>query len=178
MTDGRIPISDEQAKAIAEAIKALQGLGDFLNKTFGIHLQNLIGYLGGDWLGVRRAQNLAHIIEKARERLRARDAKEAEPASLSVTLPILIAAAEESRDELQDLWARLLTAAADPSRAKSFRTAFIDAAKRMDPLDAAALQSAHEQSGGGVMGIELRRKVSAHLKVYIDASRLIGNEPT
>ena len=56
MTDGRIPISDEQAKAIAEAIKALQGLGDFLNKTFGIHLQNLIGYLGGDWLGVRRAR--------------------------------------------------------------------------------------------------------------------------
>jgi hypothetical protein len=52
--------------------------------------------------------------------------------------PIIVAAAEESRDELQDLWARL-QAAADPARAKFFRNAFIDAAKKMDPGDATVL---------------------------------------
>jgi hypothetical protein len=52
-----------------------------------------------------------------------------EPPSLSLLLPILVAAAEESRDELQDLWARLLAAAADPSRARSFRIQFIETVK-------------------------------------------------
>jgi hypothetical protein len=48
---------------------------------------------------------------------------------------------------LQDLWARLLAAALDPSREKSFRLAFIEAAKKMDPLDAAVLKVAHEHNG-------------------------------
>ena len=30
-----IPISDEQAKAIQEALKVLQGLGSFLDKVLG-----------------------------------------------------------------------------------------------------------------------------------------------
>jgi len=62
--------SDEEAKAIQEALKTLRGLGGFLDKTFGIHLQNLVGYLGGDWLGVRRLENLDHILEKTQERMR------------------------------------------------------------------------------------------------------------
>jgi hypothetical protein len=160
--------SDEEAKAIQEALKTLRGLGEFLDKTFCIHLQNLVGYLGGDWLGVRRLENLDHILEKTQERMRARGAEVPKAASLSITLPILVAAAEESRDELQDLWARLLAAAADPSRAKSFRIAFIDAAKKMDPVDAAALQSAHDQAAGAVLNMEIRRRVSGHLKVSLD----------
>jgi hypothetical protein len=70
---------------------------------------------------------------------------EPEPPSLSIVLPILVAAADESRDELQDIWARLLAAAADPARAKSFRATFIDAAKRMDPIDAPVLQLAPDR---------------------------------
>jgi hypothetical protein len=62
-----------------------------------------------------------------------------EPASLSVPLPILIAAADESRDELRDIWARLRAAAVEPSHAKSFRIRFIEVAKKMDPLDAAPI---------------------------------------
>jgi hypothetical protein len=104
-----------------------------------------VGLLGGDLLKVRRAENLVRTIQKARERLKARRIEMEEPASLSITLPIFVAAAEESRDELQDLWARLLAAAADPSRASYFRLAFIDAAKRMDPPDAAVLSSLQRQ---------------------------------
>jgi hypothetical protein len=84
---GLIPISDEQAKAIQEALKALQGVGGFLKETLGTVPQDLVGYLGRDWLGVRRAENLSRILEKARERLKARGAKAAEPASLSICCP-------------------------------------------------------------------------------------------
>jgi hypothetical protein len=150
MTDptSLIPISDEQAKAIQEALKNLRGFGAFLRDTFGTVPQDLVGLLGGDWLKVRRAENLARILEKARERLRARHLETLEPASLSIALPILVAAADESRDELQEIWARLLAAAADPGRAKPFRLAFIEATKKLDPLDAAVLQGIGAAPGG------------------------------
>jgi len=51
--------------------------------------------------------------------------KTPERPSISVLMPLLIAAADEERDELQEIWARLLAAAADPSRAGSFRNQFI-----------------------------------------------------
>jgi hypothetical protein len=137
-----IPVSDEQAKAIQEALKALQGVGGFLREVVGTVPEDLVGYLGGDWLRVRRAENLAHMIEKMRERLKARKVEAGEPPSISIALPLLIAAADESRDELQDLWARLLAAATDPTRARSFRIQFIEAAKQMDPLDAVVLDAA------------------------------------
>jgi hypothetical protein len=162
-----IPITDEQAKAIQEAIKALRGLSGFLKETFGTVPQDIVGLLGGDWLKVRRAENLARTIEKARERLNARRVETPEPATLSLTLPILVAAADESRDELQDLWARLLAAAADPSRASHFRLAFIEAVKNMDPLDAAVLQASHAQHGGA-MGDQVRNSLAAALHVLRD----------
>src|SRR5215831_2743002 len=142
-----IPITEEQAKAAQEALKALRGFGDFLRETFGRTPQDLVGLLGGDWLKVRRAENIARIVQKSRDRLKARGVDGAEPASLSVGLPILVAAAAESREELQDIWARLLAASADPSRASHFRIAFIDASKRMDPLDAPFLLSLRMHSG-------------------------------
>jgi hypothetical protein len=162
-----IPISDEQAKAIQEALKTLRGLGGFLEKTFGTVPQDLVGLLGGDWLKVRRAENIARILEKTRERLRARRLETTEPASLSIALPILIAAADESRDELQDIWAALLAAAADPTRAKSFRIAFIDAVKKMDPLDAAVLRGVSEMAGGTISGHH-RNEMASQLNVSRD----------
>jgi hypothetical protein len=65
MTD-LIPISDEQAKAIQEALKTLRGLGGFLRETFGTIPEDLVGLLGGDRLKVLRAENLARILDKAR----------------------------------------------------------------------------------------------------------------
>jgi hypothetical protein len=124
-----------------EALKTLREFGGFLKETFGTVPQDLVGLLGGDWLKVRRAENIVRMLQKAKERLEARHAKVQEPASLSISLPLLTAAADESRDELQDIWARLMAAAADPSRAGCFRLAFIEAAKKLDPLDAAVLRA-------------------------------------
>ena len=134
-----VPISDEQAKALQEALKTLQGVGKFLRETFGTMPEDVVGLLGGDWLRVRRAENLARIVSKAKERLEARGAHPERP-RLSILLPLLAAAADEEDDELQDVWASLLAAAADPERAKSFRVDFIDTVKQMDPLDAAVLK--------------------------------------
>jgi Abortive infection alpha len=166
------PIGDEQAKAvqeaskaIGEALKTLQGFGGFLRDMFGTVPEDVAALLGGNWLKVRRIENLARILGKARERLRARRVEAPEPASLSIALPILVAAADESRDELQDIWASLLAAAADPARAKAFRIAFIEAVKKMDPLDAAVLQSA-QAFGGDITG-----KVRNDLAQRLHASR-------
>ncbi len=87
------------------------------------------------------------------------------PRAFRLRLPILVAAADESRDELQDIWASLLAAAADPARAKAFRIAFIEAVKKMDPLDAAVLQSA-QAFGGDITG-----KVRNDLAKQLHASR-------
>lgn len=136
-----ISISDAQADAIKKAIEALQGVGGFLREILGTVPEDLVGYFGGDWLKVRRAENAARIIQLAKERLEARNARPERP-SVSVALPLLIAAADEDRDELQELWARLLAAAMDPAREKSFRLAFVEVVKKMDPLDAKVLQRA------------------------------------
>jgi len=59
-----ISVSDEQSKAIQEALKTLQGVGGFLREILGTVPQDLVGYLGGDWLKVRRAENLARIMPR------------------------------------------------------------------------------------------------------------------
>ena len=69
---------------------------------FGTVPEDIVALLGGNWLRVRRAENLLVTLEKARERLEKRGIK-VEPTSLSIGLPILIAAADESRDELQEI---------------------------------------------------------------------------
>jgi uncharacterized protein YciU (UPF0263 family) len=134
--------------------------------TLGTVPQDVIGLLGGDWIKARRAENLQRIWQKFKERQKARNVDASQPASLSVALPLLIAAADESRDELQDIWARLLAAAADPSRTTRFRIAFIDAAKKMDPLDAAFFFNL--QKRGGSAGATGRISMAEDLNVSHD----------
>jgi hypothetical protein len=172
-SDSLIPISDEQAKAIQEALKTLQGLGGFLKETFGTVPEDIVALLGGNWLKVRRAENLLKILQKSKERLKARGINTHEPASLSIALPLLVAAADESRDELQEIWARLLAAAADPLRAGAFRLAFIDAAKRMDPLDAAFLFTLNKNGGRADGGG--RNSMAAELQVSRDQIDVSGS---
>jgi len=62
---------------------------------------------------------------------------------LSVALPILRGAADEDREELVDLWARLLANAMDPKQ-NSVRQWFTDAVKRMDRMDAVVLRYIYE----------------------------------
>ncbi len=134
-----IPITDEQAKLGQEIVGALRGVGSFFKEALGSLPQDIIGYLGGDWLRIRRAENIAEMLNKTKKRLESWDIKDSEPASLTVAIPILHSAADESREEIQDLWARLLAAAMTPSRSRCLRQGFTEVIKKMDPLDALIL---------------------------------------
>jgi hypothetical protein len=73
--------------------------------------------------------------------------KDTEPVSPSVAIPLLRAAYDESRPELQDLWARLIAAVMDPKRSDGMRLSFIDSVKRFDPLDALVLKAIYDRRG-------------------------------
>jgi hypothetical protein len=159
MNDSLIPISDEQAKLGQEALKTLLGLGGFLKDTFGTLPQDVVGLLGGDYLKVKRAENLYRTFEKAKKRLEDNHVQDPD-ASPSLAIPIMVAAADEGRDELQEVWAALLAAAADPTRNKAFRLKFIEIAKQLDPLDVVVLK--RMSAGGTVMNPPLRQALVDH----------------
>jgi hypothetical protein len=138
-------ITDEQAKLGQEALKTLRGLGSFLDKALGSTPEDLIGYLGGDRLHIRRVENIVRMMTEARERLLAMKVEQTKPATLGIALPLLEAAADEDREELVDLWARLLANAMDPNL-NSVRYMFIEAVKRMDPPDVLVLKYIHENN--------------------------------
>ena len=58
---------------------------------------------------------------------------------------LIAGAQEEGREELMELWARLLANAMDPSM-NSVRHSFIEAVKKMDMRDAVVLQYIYKQN--------------------------------
>jgi Abortive infection alpha len=90
-----------------------------------------------DLIGKERVENLKRVRDRVIDKLKG---KKAEAPPLSVSLPLLEAARDESREELQDLWASLLAAASDPARRGQYRTEFVDIVKKMEPIDAAVLE--------------------------------------
>ena len=70
--------------------------------------------------------------------------RETQPVSPSVAIPLVKAAYDEGRPELQELWARLIASAMDPSRSGRVRLSFISTLKEFDPLDALVLKAFFE----------------------------------
>jgi hypothetical protein len=97
LSDSLIPVSDEQAKLGQEIVKAFRGLGSFLEKTLGSTPEDLIGYLWGDRLRVRRVEGVIRALKTTKERLEAEGIREPIAAPLSIALPILRGAADEAR---------------------------------------------------------------------------------
>lgn len=139
MDDNLIPITDEQAKLGQEIVIAFRGLGSFLQEALGSTPRDLIAYLGGDWLRFRRAENIAMMMKRTQDRLKECGVTDPEPASLTLALPILRGAADENREELQNLWARLMAAALDPLKSSRVRQGFAEVISKMDPADALVL---------------------------------------
>ena len=145
MSGSLIPISDEQAKFAQEILKTLRGAGSAIWEALGSTPEDLVAYFGGDWLRVRRAENLVKLFEKAKQRLADWNVQQPKPASLSIAIPILQGAADEDREELADLWARLLANAMDPNLG-SVRHGFIEAVKKMDRQDGLVLRELHKRN--------------------------------
>lgn len=114
---------------------------NFVSEVVGENLKNLVGLMGGDWLVVKREENLARLRRDSEARLAALNVTEREPVSISVAVPLLKGAADESREELATLWANLLAAAMNPATSRDVSRAFIAAVERMEPLDALCLKA-------------------------------------
>ncbi|MCZ6516725.1 MAG: Abi-alpha family protein [Gammaproteobacteria bacterium] len=130
----------ETAKAAGKTLDVIHAGGSYIGEALGAVPADLIGVIGGDWLREARIRNLDRLQRRTDEILQAREVQQSHPdISPSVLIPIAVVASAESRDELQELFARLLANAADPERQSRVRREFIDMVSQMEPLDARLL---------------------------------------
>lgn len=126
----------EIAKTSGKVVDASAGFGNWVSKTIGTIPEDLLGIAGGDWLHEKRKQNLFSLQAKTAEiRMRINAGPPQEP-SVSVVLPLLKAASDEARPELQALWAGLLASAFQPDGGQKVRRAFFETLSKMEPSDA------------------------------------------
>ena len=142
-------MDDELIKAVPEALKAGnkvldigEKLGGFLSRMLGDIPENMVGLLGGDYLRHLRIRNVEKLSERTSKILKDRGREEGTiPVSPNIALPLLDAAKDESREELQELWARMLANAMDPNRSSAVRQNIIETVRAFEPLDAKVLET-------------------------------------
>ena len=126
----------EIAKTSGKVVDASAGFGNWFSKTIGTIPEGLLGIAGGDWLHEKRKRNLFSLQAKTAEiRMRINAGPPQEP-SVSVVLPLLKAASDEARPELQELWAGLLASSFQPDGGQRVRRAFFDTLQNLEPPDA------------------------------------------
>lgn len=101
--------------------------------------ETALGEIGGRWISETRARNRARLRERTEAILNGRDAQPKADPSPSITIPLLSAAQDEGREELLDLWARLLATALNPASTENYRREFVGIARELEPIDAACL---------------------------------------
>jgi hypothetical protein len=98
----------EIAKATPSVVKLVSDLGGLLDRRFGTVLSGIVSARGGDRVHYLHNRNEIRFAAKLVEELaKVSNERRTEP-SLSVILPIVEAARDESREEIQDLWVALL----------------------------------------------------------------------
>jgi hypothetical protein len=137
-------VPKEAAKEVAQLAREL---GGFLSKVFGTLPQDTVGVLGGDWLHHVRVRNAHRLQQRTEAILQGRKAEQrTEPLSPSVAIPLLRAAQDESRDEIQELWARLLSNAMDRDF-PPIRRVFINILQQLEVLEARILRRLSDWDG-------------------------------
>ena len=162
MTDEARAVA-EAAKTAGEIVKAAGGLGSYLAKVLGSIPENVLGLAVGDWLDHKRRRHLAILEDntaRVLEEIRINHPERLTEPSPSVLIPLLQAAVDESREELQDLWASLL-ANAMLDGGRKVRRDYFEAVRQMEPVDALVLDRVSQHSGPGadwtVIGADLQR---------------------
>jgi hypothetical protein len=157
----------ETGKAVGKAIDLVRDFGPFLNRVVGKPLEDLVGVAINDPLHEIRRRNQARLADRTDAILKARKVSETEPVSPSVAIPLIQAAQDESRPDLQERWARLLANAMDPVRADDIRPDYIETLKRFHPRDAVILEKINET--GGPLSPNARDFFQQFLKISQDA---------
>jgi hypothetical protein len=145
MADDAMPYE----KAIEETAKATGKVVELVHDGFRAvspTVSDAYQYLIGDRLAAARHRNLDAITRETDRILRERDVIDRSAAPEQISIPLLEAAQAESREELRDLWARLLANAMDPSRSENVRPEFINLIQQLEPLDARMLKLLHTKA--------------------------------
>jgi len=147
MIDGPDPFGKETAKAAQElakvadnAIDAARAAASFFNRVLGNPITDAVGITIADPLRFVRTLSLDWYRRRVDEILSQRDARKLKGAPPRISLEILEAAQDETRDELRELWARLLANAMDETTQRNVRIEFVAILKQLNPLDAIVLQ--------------------------------------
>lgn len=138
--------TQEVAKATSEGIGATRQLGTFVARLIAEPVDSVVGILT-DRLKYIRWERQIRLAERAREFLAEKELKgnwKPEPVPPKLALPILENATLEEDDTLQDMWARLLVSASDPS--VKVRSAFVELIRQMEPVDARILEYVYEEA--------------------------------
>lgn len=167
-----IPVSDAQAKAVTSlssfgetVVTEVGGLARYAGRVLGTAPHDAVGLIIGDPLHFVRTAIAAQYDVLLDKILHRRGVKETQPVSPSLAIPLMRGAYDESRPELQELWAALMASAMDPQRAGRVRLSFIETLKRFDPLDAMVLKKRHALLG------DLQPNAVMHI------AHLVGEQP-
>jgi len=155
--DSPEPFGEEAPRALAESAKfgsrlldSADKLGGYLADVAGRGPHDFVGVVIGDWLAHVRVRRWTKLQADTKRILEERGVKEPyEEISPSIAVPLLEAAVDETREELAELWAKLLAAASDPSRKNRVRSSLIATLKQMDPLDAKVLDALNKAYPAG-----------------------------
>jgi hypothetical protein len=148
MTDEARAVA-EVAKATGEIVKAAGGVGSYLARVFQSIPDNVLGLMVGDWLDHKRRRHLAELEANTARILQGIAPERLTEASPSVLIPLLQAAVDEARPELQALWTALLAnAMVDDGR--KVRRDFFDTVGKMEPADAFIFNAAGDFAPGNV----------------------------
>jgi Abortive infection alpha len=116
-------------------LEIVHDTGGYLNRVFSDVPTDLVGVAGGDWLHEVRIRIRDKWRRRTAQILCERDVQEAIELSPNMAIALIGGAQEESKEELMELWARLLANAMDPNM-NSVRQSFISAVRELDPPDA------------------------------------------
>jgi hypothetical protein len=128
----------EVARTTGKAIDALRDTGSYLAGVFGSVPRDLVGVGGGDWLFHQRRRHLAKLEAATLTIVKQYEPERRTEPSPSVVLPLFGAAADEAREELQQLWAALLANTMLDGGVR-VRRDFIETLRQLEPFDALVL---------------------------------------
>lgn len=128
-------------KPVDTATKGIvDGAAAFLSKIC-LPASEEIGLLFKDKVSYWRAMNLAKILKKVKSKLKT-DYREISPKHI---LSIIEGASLEENEELQDLWANLLSSGLDPNFKDTIRSAYIDIIKQLEVTDVHILNAIYQK---------------------------------
>jgi hypothetical protein len=132
--------AQEAAKTTNKLVHVIEALGHWVGEAISDLPSNLVGVVGADWLREHRIRQIDKLRRRTEEIIKERGKKYAprEP-NPSFLVPIFNSACDDSRIEIQELWARLIASAIDGNR-PNIRKSFISIINQMDEFDAIILQ--------------------------------------